>query len=101
MNIKWFCIASGVFLLLAIPLGWSYDFYILLRWFIFISSLIVAHGFYNSNLSGWMMVFGGVAFLFNPIIPIHLAKSSWVLIDFVSAILFFLAGYTVKEGEKK
>lgn len=101
MNIKWLCMANGVFLLLAIPSGWPYDFYILLRWFICISSLIVANGFYKSKLNGWMMVFGGVAFLFNPIIPIHLAKSSWVLIDFVSAILFFLAGYTIKEEERK
>lgn len=99
MNIKWLCIASGVFLLLAIPSGWPYDFYILLRWIIFITSLIVAIGFHKSGLNGWMMVFGGVVFLFNPIIPIHLAKSSWVLIDFVSAILFFIASSSTKKGK--
>lgn len=99
MNIKWLCIASGVFLLLAIPSGWPYDFYILLRWIIFITSLIVAIGFHKSDLNGWMMVFGGVVFLFNPIIPIHLAKSSWVLIDFVSAILFFIASSSTKKGK--
>jgi len=100
MNIKWLCIASGVLLLLAIPSGWPYDFYILLRWIIFITSLIVANGFRKSALDGWMMVFGGVAFLFNPIIPVHLSKSSWVLIDFVSAILFFLSAQAIK-GSKR
>jgi len=94
---KWLCIASGILLLLAIPSGWPYDFYILLRWVIFISSIIVAWGFYKSRFIGWTFIFGSVAFLFNPIIPIYLAKSSWVLIDFVSAILFFLAGYSIKE----
>ena len=83
-------------LLLAIPSVWPYDFYILLRWFISISSIIVASGFYKSKLMGWVYVFGGVAFLFNPIIPIHLNKSSWVLIDFIVAILFFLAAYSAK-----
>jgi hypothetical protein len=97
---KWFCIISGLFLLLAIPSGWPYDFYILLRWVIFTSSIIVALGFYKSKLTAWTFVFSSVAFLFNPIIPIHLAKSSWVLIDFVSAILFFLAGYSTQKIEK-
>ena len=96
MNIKWLCIASGILLLMAIPTGWPYNFYILLRWVISISSIIVAWGFYKSKLTAWTFVFGSVAFLFNPIIPIHLAKSSWVLIDFVSAILFFLAAYSIK-----
>jgi len=96
MKIKWLCIASGILLLLAIPSGWAYDFYILLRWIIFITSLIVANGFHKSNLDGWMLVFGGIAFLFNPIVPVHLSKSSWVLIDFASAILFFIASSSVK-----
>jgi hypothetical protein len=101
MKIKWLCIASGILLLLAVPSLWPYDFYILLRWFIFISSIIVAWGFYKSKLTVWIFVFISVAFLFNPIIPIHLVKSSWVLIDFVSAVLFFLAAFVFKEKEFK
>jgi len=97
MNLKWLSIISGSLLILAIPYGWPYDFYILLRWLVFISSIFVAWGFYKSKLTGWTFVFGSVAFLFNPIIPIHLAKSSWVLIDFVSAILFFIAGFSKKK----
>ena len=101
MNIKLLCIASGVLLLLAIPSIWPYDFYILLRWFISISSIIVAYGFYKSKLTGWTFVFGAIAFLFNPLIPIYLNKSSWVGIDLICAILFFLAAYSVKKKEKK
>ena len=99
MNIKWLCIFSGAILLLAIPSGWPYDFYILLRWVIFISSIIVALGFYKSKLTAWTFVFSSVAFLFNPIIPIHLSKSSWVLVDFVSVILFFLSAYSGRKKE--
>jgi len=100
MNIKWFCIPSGILLLLAIPTGWPYDFYILLRWVIFVSAGVIAWNFYKSQLTGWSLVFGSIVFLFNPIIPIYLAKSSWVLIDFVGAILFFLAAYSIKEKNK-
>lgn len=96
MTIKWLCIASGILLLLAIPSGWPYDFYILLRWVIFISSLIVAWGFYKSEITGWVFVFGALAFLFNPIVPIYLNKSSWVAIDLISAVLFFAASGSIK-----
>lgn len=100
MNIKWLCIASGILLLLAIPTGWPYDFYILLRWLIFISSIIVAYGFYKSKVTAWAFIFGAVALLFNPIAPIYLNKQSWVPIDFVTAILFFLAAYSTKKERK-
>lgn len=96
MNIRQLCIASGTLLLLAILTGWPYSFYILLRWFISISAIIVAYGFYKSKISAWALIFGGVAFLFNPIAPMYLSKGNWILIDFISAFLFFLAGYSIK-----
>lgn len=100
MNLKKLCIGSGILLLLAIPTGWPYDFYILLRWVIFIISIIVAYGFYNSKLSAWAFIFGGIAFLFNPIAPIYLNKQTWVVLDFIGATLFFLAAYSDKKSDK-
>lgn len=96
MNIKWLCIIAGIALLLAIPTGWPYSFYIILRWFIFIASAIVAYDFYTSKISTWALVFGGIAFLFNPIAPIYLNKSTWVTLDFISAVIFFAASGSVK-----
>ncbi|MFH2062282.1 MAG: DUF6804 family protein [Candidatus Beckwithbacteria bacterium] len=98
MNIKSLSIISGILLLLAIPSIWPYGFYILLRWFICISAIIVTIGFKESNLNGWALSFVGVAFLFNPIIPIYLSKASWVGIDLISAILFFLTLMFKKKG---
>jgi len=97
MNIKWLCIISGGLLLLGIPTGWPYSYYILLRWAIFISSAVVAYGFYNSKLQAWVLIFGAVAILFNPIAPIILNKSIWVVFDFIAACLFFIAAYSKKE----
>ena len=96
MNMKWLGVASGALLLLAIPTGWPYNLYILLRWAICISASVVAYGFYKSSLQGWALVFVAIGLLFNPLIPVYLAKSSWVLIDFISAIVFFLSAYSVK-----
>ena len=84
-------------LLLAIPTGWPYGFYELLRWIIFISSIVVAWGFYNAKLSAWTFIFGAIAFLFNPIAPIYLNKESWVPIDFIGSVLFFIAAYSLNK----
>jgi hypothetical protein len=100
MNSRWLCLVGGAFLLLAIPSGWPYSFYILLRWVIFFIALIVANETYKNNINGWALVFLGMAFLFNPILPVYLSKSSWVMIDFVGASLFFIGGY-IKQGKNK
>lgn len=100
MNIRWLCIVSGILLLLGIPYGWPYSYYIFLRWVICVVSIITAVGFGKSKITSWAIVFAAIAFLFNPIIPISLNKSSWVLIDFVSAVLFFLAAYSIRPKNK-
>lgn len=90
-------IICGLALLAGIPSGWPYDYYVLLRWLVAASGLYLAYGFYKSNLIAWTFVFGAVSFLFNPLIPIYLSKSNWIPIDFISAILFFLAAYSYKK----
>lgn len=97
MNIKAICITAGVILLLAIPTWWPIGFYSLLRLVIFIVALIVAYGFYKSKIASWAFIFCGVAFLFNPVAPIYLNKQTWVIFDFISAILFFIAAYSHKK----
>jgi len=99
MNIKSLCIISGVLLLLAIPTWLPSDFYILLRWAIFIISLIVTYNFYKSKINAWTFIFAAVAFLFNPIAPLYLGKSTWIIFDFISAVLFFFASQAVKRNK--
>jgi len=101
MNIRGLCIASGVILILAIIPTWPYDYYILLRWVIFISSIIAAYSFYTSKLTAWVLIFGSIAFLFNPIVPVYLSRPTWTPIDFVGAILFFIAAYSTKSQKQK
>lgn len=97
MNIKSFCILSGALLILAIPYWLPYEFYTLLRWIVCIASIFVGYEFYKSKLNGWAFVFGALAYLFNPLLPVYLNKGTWILIDLISAILFFIAGYSAKK----
>lgn len=96
MNIKWPSIIAGILLLLGIPNGWPYDYYTILRWVVCGVAIFNVVGFYKSKLTGWVFVFGALAFLFNPLFPVHLNKSSWVGIDLISAIVFFLAAYSIR-----
>lgn len=97
---KWLCLTSAILLLLAIPTGWPYGFYILLRWFIFFSSVFIAYFYYKSKIEAWVFVFGAIAFLFNPISPVYLSKSTWVILDFIVAVLFFLTSQSLKKLSK-
>lgn len=96
MNIKWLSIITGALLILAIP-PWNYSYYIFLRWVVLISAVILAYGYGKSKHVGWAYVFGGIAVLFNPLIPFHLTKSVWVIIDLVTATSFFLSAYSIKK----
>lgn len=98
MNIKQVSIVAGVLLILAIPSGfWPYGYYIFLRWAIFATSIAVAYNFYQPSLTGWLLVFGAIAFLFNPLLPVYLDKLTWVGIDLISAVLFFIASGSIKK----
>jgi hypothetical protein len=97
MNIKYLCVASGIILLLAINPTWPYGYYILLRWAVFLASIIVAVGFYKSKITGWAFVFAAIAYLFNPIFPVYITRQIWTPIDLICAVLFFIAGFSVKK----
>jgi len=43
---------------------------------------------------------GGIAILFNPIIPVYLTKEIWVVIDFIIAIVFLISILTGKSKSK-
>lgn len=96
-------IASGIailMLLLAIPSGlWPYGYYVLLRWVITGIALFVLWVAYELGERRWLWLMIGIAILFNPIVPIHLDKETWVIIDFIVAILFLVSIFKIKPKE--
>lgn len=72
-----------------LPIG----YYTFLRIIIFISAIIVIYSEYEGEITGWILAFGIIAILFNPIIPIYLhEKSTWAIIDIAAALLFVVKG---------
>jgi len=91
-------VAAIVALLLAIPGGfWPYGYFVLLRWVVTGIALFNLWTAYNLQKMGWVWIMGGVALLFNPIIPIHLDKITWQFIDFGVAVIFLSAVFKVRE----
>jgi hypothetical protein len=79
----------GLLLILAIaklPIG----YYTILRILVTISACAIAILEFKNKLNVWVIVFGLIAILFNPIIPVYFHhKSVWIPIDLICGILFF------------
>lgn len=76
-------------LLLAI-LPWPYGFYNLLRLAVCAVSAWLAYEQWKHDnaASGWMVALSAVALLYNPVIPIHLTREIWIVLNLISAGVF-------------
>jgi hypothetical protein len=84
-------------ILLAIPSGvWPYGYYLFLRWVVTGIALFVLWAAYELEKKTWLWIMGVIAVLFNPIAPIHLDKGTWVVIDFIAAIIFIVSIFKIK-----
>ena len=78
---------AAIMLLVAIaPL--PYGYYQFLRWVICGIAIYIAVIGYRWKKTWATWVFGAIAVLFNPIIPIHLSREVWLPIDCVGSLLF-------------
>ena len=97
MNIdKHYIISVGIRLLagimLLLGLGYrEYSYYILLRWVVTASAIYSGWIASHLKIHYWTWFFFIVAIIFNPIIPLHMSKSTWQILDLVFAIGFFVS----------
>ncbi|WP_312767193.1 DUF6804 family protein [Epilithonimonas sp.] len=92
-----FCALCCFFAILPLPLL----YYTFLRIIVFIASGIVIYYFGRQKEYHWVIVFGIILILFNPIFPIHLYfKSIWIPIDIVTGILFLFL-VVIKRKQKE
>ncbi|UHS56026.1 DUF6804 family protein [Agrobacterium vaccinii] len=77
-----------------------YGYYTLLRLVITAFAAFFAYVEYDKQktLSGWAIGFIAVALLFNPLIPVHLSRSSWFFLDLIAAGVF--GAYWKLSGQK-
>lgn len=76
------------FLFVAAFSHWPYSFYVLLRVTICAIGLYLAHCSFVAERKLWVWVFGAVALLFNPIIPMRMHRSDWSNINLIAALVF-------------
>lgn len=84
--------------LIDLPIG----YYTLLRIVVTIGSVAVLVTEYEEGLHFWVIAFGLIAILFNPLIPIYLNdKSAWMPIDIIAGILFIIKSLTIKTNKNE
>ena len=71
---------TSLILLLAIVRGGSYDFFLVVRIVVTVNSALLAWRYYKKR-TRLTLLYGGVAVLFNPVLPVFLNREVWRLID--------------------
>ena len=89
-------IAIGM-LILAIPPVWPYGYYTLLRLVVSGVAVYAAYVGYNLDLRTIPVILGLIALLFNPVIPIHLTKEIWTVINIIVAIVFLIIMFILRK----
>jgi hypothetical protein len=64
-----------------------YDYFTLLRWVVCGVSACTAFSASDRGARGWRWVFAVVALAFNPILPLHLTRTTWAVVDLAAAAL--------------
>ena len=89
---------AAIILLLWALARHPYGYYTLLR---FVVCGVSAYGAYFSSEiiinKGWAWIFGIIAILFNPIIPIHLDRDTWAVIDVAVAVVLGVSIFMLKK----
>jgi hypothetical protein len=83
-----------VLILGALPLPIGY--YTILRILVCIAAVSVVINDYKGEIGSSQILFGIIAIIFNPLIPVYLHnKSLWVVIDLVAGAIFFIKAFSI------
>jgi hypothetical protein len=65
-----------------------FAFYVLLRLVVCTVSAYYALQMFRAGQTFWIWAFGANALLFNPVLPVRMARTDWQLLDLVAALFF-------------
>ncbi len=94
-------IISIIMLGLSFVGGFPYGYYQLLRLVVCITSIFVVVKMNQLEKENWMWIFVILAVIFNPLIPLHLGKELWLIVDAIAIILFVIIMPVLKPNLKK
>lgn len=90
---NWYLLLSSALLIIALGTH-PISYYNLLRWVVCGIAIIAAFRSHFENKNGWVLLFSGIAILFNPISAFYFPKSTWHIIDVITASLFTAFSFT-------
>ena len=76
-----------------------YGYYVLLRWVCSAVFGYLALQAFDQKQQGWVCVLGLVAALYNPIIPVHLTREIWSVINVVTIGIAVASIFAVKSPD--
>lgn len=88
ISLPWWTGLAGLLLLALLP--WPYGYYVFLRWVVCGAALLTAWDilrYRSASIGGWLMI--GCAVLYNPLVPVHLKREVWMVVNVVTAALFW------------
>lgn len=89
---------AGVMLLWALNPDNPYGYYILLRWACCAVFAYLAIKAFAQETEGWVWIFGVTAFVYNPIIRIHLTREIWSVINVATIVIGVFSVFLLKPG---
>lgn len=77
-----------------LPIG----YYTFLRIVVTIGAVAAVLTEFENGLNIWVIIFGLIAIIFNPLIPVYLNdKSAWMPIDIIVGVIFVFKSFTLKQ----
>ena len=89
-------VGSALSLLSIAPM--PYGYYQFSRFAITAMAIWALSSCFNRQRVGWSVAFGAIAVLYNPLIPIYMARESWALFNLLGGILFIVVGCRIKDS---
>jgi len=89
------CIIAAAMALIAVA-DLPYGYYTLMRLVVCATAIYVIVIAARSGQTWGIWLFGIVALLFNPLVPVHLTKGIWQPLDFLAAAALVVAGFAIR-----
>ncbi|MGI6340803.1 MAG: DUF6804 family protein [Minisyncoccales bacterium] len=97
---NWYLFIPIIMLLIAVG-DLDYGYYQILRIVITIFAIIFIFLFKTLEQNVLMIIMIVIAILFNPIFPIYLDKDVWIILDFISSVLFLISTISIIKSDKQ
>ena len=79
---------------------WPYDYYKIMRWVVCAAAVLIAFSGFRWRQFWATWLFGILAVMFNPLVPVHFSKATWQWIDSVAAVLFLISAAMVHKPKR-